>query len=527
MQISELNNNLLKMLTGQAGQKTEDEETPRFADLLQLSEVSESEGFAPQIVKADEKAVSYGKEMPKVSVEVQDKNSMRATAPKAEKKVKAGEKSNSIQPQKQNSDIKAEQAASRPTSETTDNSNEVSQSTGAVVSEKAVETETGTVVSENIVVAAPVVLPVPDELLAVNTGELISDVMPEDAEILPQPELNILPQTNDKPVQSDVVYDGNVNQQISEPEVETAVNPVLVEKTTGDNIVKQPEFLQEQSAEVAEVMPEKESIVRAQEEKIAELLPDDVKADIKVTVVEDKVDVTPNRLNIAPESLVVEEGVETVEDLEGNIKSDAQISENVEIQQPVAAVVEDNIKESDVFTAVKTVSSERAVSAVQAQVASAVTGEVIPSSIKTETAEIKTFEPKNLTREVAEQIKVNITQSAIKGVDKIEIQLKPADLGKVEIKLQIGRDGQLHAHIVASNAETLEILQKDIENLKQAFSSAGYQTEDGSFSFSHSQEQDNEREKMREFIGEVITHDVEEELAANDYISADGVNIRV
>ena len=136
-----------------------------------------------------------------------------------------------------------------------------------------------------------------------------------------------------------------------------------------------------------------------------------------------------------------------------------------------------------------------------------------------------------MTRDIAEQIKVNITQSAIKGVDKVEIKLNPADLGQLEIKMQIGKDGRLQAHIIASNAETLDLLQKDLSNLKDAFNNAGYQTDDGSFSFSYrgeEQNNNNEREQLRNFIGEVIAQDIAEELAANnDYVSVDGVNIRV
>ena len=72
-------------------------------------------------------------------------------------------------------------------------------------------------------------------------------------------------------------------------------------------------------------------------------------------------------------------------------------------------------------------------------------------------------------------------------------------------------------------------MQKDLGILKEAFDNAGYQTEDGSFSFSYRGEEqnNNEREQLRTFIGEVISRDVAEELAANDYIGADGVNIRV
>ena len=67
---------------------------------------------------------------------------------------------------------------------------------------------------------------------------------------------------------------------------------------------------------------------------------------------------------------------------------------------------------------------------------------------------------KGMSKEVIDQVKVNITKSAVKGVDKVEIQLKPEDLGHIEVKMQIGKDGKLQAHIVASRPETAEILRE-------------------------------------------------------------------
>ena len=75
---------------------------------------------------------------------------------------------------------------------------------------------------------------------------------------------------------------------------------------------------------------------------------------------------------------------------------------------------------------------------------------------------------KGMSREVVEQVKVNITKSAVKGVDKIDVTLKPEDLGHIEIKMQISKDGKLQAHIISSRPETMEVLQKDMHVLQKA-----------------------------------------------------------
>ena len=143
---------------------------------------------------------------------------------------------------------------------------------------------------------------------------------------------------------------------------------------------------------------------------------------------------------------------------------------------------------------------------------------------------------KGMSKEVVDQVKVNITKSAVKGVDNIDIQLKPEDLGHIQIKMQISKDGKLQAHIVSSRPETMEILQKEAQNLEKAFNDAGFQTDEGSLSFSFREGGESGREQdrnseLRSFIGNVLEHDVENELAGNDnlpdWTPAQGLNIRV
>ena len=144
---------------------------------------------------------------------------------------------------------------------------------------------------------------------------------------------------------------------------------------------------------------------------------------------------------------------------------------------------------------------------------------------------------KGMGKEVVDQIKVNITKSAVKGVDKIEIQLKPEDLGHIEVKMQIGKDGKLQAHIVASRPETAEILQKEIGNLQKAFNEAGFQTDEGSLSFSFRDVGqaglNQERNNLRNFIGDVLEQETAMDAAVGDLFAGtawdgkNGLNIRV
>lgn len=252
-----------------------------------------------------------------------------------------------------------------------------------------------------------------------------------------------------------------------------------------------------------------------QEAKIAELLPEEAKVALKVDVKKD--DVTTLKSQPVVANIIDNADVDNIEVVDGAVQiqdSELQVVEN-KISEPQATVVANVVEESKV---------------VEVAVSETVANTAKVSNQSNINDNFKDIYNKGLTREIAEQIKVNITQSAIKGIDKVEIKLNPADLGQLEIKMQIGKDGRLQAHIIASNVETLDLLQKDLSSLKDAFNNAGYQTDDGSFSFSYRGEEqnNNEREQLRNFIGEIIAQDVAEELAANnDYISVDGVNIRV
>jgi flagellar hook-length control protein FliK len=87
------------------------------------------------------------------------------------------------------------------------------------------------------------------------------------------------------------------------------------------------------------------------------------------------------------------------------------------------------------------------------------------------------------TRTAAEQIAVQIQKGFGGGADKISIRLHPAQLGRVDVKLEVSKDGHLVAAITADKPETLEMLQRDARILERALQDAGLQTNSDSLSF--------------------------------------------
>ncbi len=82
-----------------------------------------------------------------------------------------------------------------------------------------------------------------------------------------------------------------------------------------------------------------------------------------------------------------------------------------------------------------------------------------------------------------EQVLLQLNRNAKTGNDQISIQLHPADLGMVDVKLTIAHDGSVSGNVIASNADTLSMLQKDSRSLERALQEAGLRADPGSLQF--------------------------------------------
>ncbi|WP_119459818.1 flagellar hook-length control protein FliK [Rhodospirillaceae bacterium SYSU D60014] len=84
---------------------------------------------------------------------------------------------------------------------------------------------------------------------------------------------------------------------------------------------------------------------------------------------------------------------------------------------------------------------------------------------------------------LAEQIAVHIQRGIEQGTDRIDIRLTPAELGRIEVRLELGHDGRVHASIAVDRAETLDLLQRDSRSLERALQDAGLKTDSGGLTF--------------------------------------------
>jgi len=83
----------------------------------------------------------------------------------------------------------------------------------------------------------------------------------------------------------------------------------------------------------------------------------------------------------------------------------------------------------------------------------------------------------------AEQVSVRITRALQAGNDKISIRLNPAELGRVEVKVELAHDGRMTAVVTADNKDTLDLLRRDASELQKALQEGGIDLDSGNLAF--------------------------------------------
>src|ERR1700722_10668123 len=84
---------------------------------------------------------------------------------------------------------------------------------------------------------------------------------------------------------------------------------------------------------------------------------------------------------------------------------------------------------------------------------------------------------------VIDQVILQMNRNVKSGNDQMTLQLNPADLGKITVKLDFNADGKVQGTVTADNPQTLSMLQKDSRSLERALQDAGLRADPGSLQF--------------------------------------------
>jgi flagellar hook-length control protein FliK len=79
---------------------------------------------------------------------------------------------------------------------------------------------------------------------------------------------------------------------------------------------------------------------------------------------------------------------------------------------------------------------------------------------------------------------LEIAASAKSGKSRFEIRLDPADLGRIDVRIDVDRNGQITSHLRVEKPETLAMLRQDAPQLQRQLDDAGFKTADGGLQFS-------------------------------------------
>lgn len=89
------------------------------------------------------------------------------------------------------------------------------------------------------------------------------------------------------------------------------------------------------------------------------------------------------------------------------------------------------------------------------------------------------------------QVAIHVARALDDGLERINIRLHPANLGRVDVKIEVAQDGRVTATVIADKADTLDMLQRDSRALERALQEAGLRTDSESLNFGLRGERDH------------------------------------
>ena len=142
--------------------------------------------------------------------------------------------------------------------------------------------------------------------------------------------------------------------------------------------------------------------------------------------------------------------------------------------------------------------------------------------------------------QTTQMLNIQLQSNISAGMNSMTLQLEPAELGKMNVKLSFTKDGMVKAHMTVDKPETLALLQKDSSHLQRALQQSGLTTDENSLSFDLRQQNQH---NMQGFNGNSGNHaddfgsnmndglssafQAQIAIQSSGYITQSGVNIMV
>ncbi|MGL3107279.1 flagellar hook-length control protein FliK [Bradyrhizobium sp. BR 1432] len=121
--------------------------------------------------------------------------------------------------------------------------------------------------------------------------------------------------------------------------------------------------------------------------------------------------------------------------------------------------------------------SAQAASAVQAPLTNTTSTATASTATLTATAASNTAVP-------ISGIPIEIAAAVRAGKSRFDISLDPVELGRIDVRINVDRNGQVTSHLTVEKPETLQMLRQDAPQLQRALDDAGFKTGSNGLSFS-------------------------------------------
>jgi flagellar hook-length control protein FliK len=95
-------------------------------------------------------------------------------------------------------------------------------------------------------------------------------------------------------------------------------------------------------------------------------------------------------------------------------------------------------------------------------------------------------------------VAVEVTARISSGKNQFDIRLDPEELGRIHVRVNVDRDGNITTHMVADRPETLDLLRRDTQGLERALQDAGLKTSDNSLQFSLRDQSGNQQQDRQD-----------------------------
>ncbi|MBR0776609.1 flagellar hook-length control protein FliK [Bradyrhizobium diazoefficiens] len=159
----------------------------------------------------------------------------------------------------------------------------------------------------------------------------------------------------------------------------------------------------------------------------------------------------------------------------GATEPKATVSERGTDAAPAASVTHAHTTTQTVAAPADT--GAQAASAVQAPVTTTTSAATASTATLTATVATPTTVP-------VSGIPVEIVAALHAGKTRFDIRLDPAELGRIDVRINVDRNGQVTSHLTVEKPETLSMLRQDAPQLQRALDDAGLKTGSNGLSFS-------------------------------------------